>query len=89
LNPQFSDIDQTVKRLGRSYEVRGMLQKITSYDNATVGSGTILNEVQESYNSFGQLVAEYQNHSGAVDTSTTPKVQYGYDSGGHFSQSVR
>jgi hypothetical protein len=27
---------------------------------------------------FGQLITEYQSHSGVVNVSTTPKVQYGY-----------
>ena len=74
-------IDQTVKRLTRSYEVRGMLEKLGSYDNATVGSGTILNEVQFAYNDFGQLVTDYQEQSGAVNTGTSPKVQYAYADG--------
>jgi hypothetical protein len=46
-----------------------------------VGSGTVINEVQYAYSSFSQLITEYQSHSGAVNTSTTPKVQYAYDDG--------
>jgi hypothetical protein len=38
-------VDDAVKRIARTYEVRGMLLKITSYDNAAVGSGSVLNEV--------------------------------------------
>jgi hypothetical protein len=34
--------------------------------------------VQDAYNGLGQLTGEYQSHSGAVNTSTTPQVQYGY-----------
>jgi len=58
-----------------------MRKNLTSYDNATVGSGTVVNQVQHAYNDFSQLTADYQSHSGAVNVSTTPKVQYGYDSG--------
>jgi RHS repeat-associated protein len=76
-----SGVDGTVRRVSRSYEIRGMLEKLTSYDNAAVGSGTVINEVQYAYNSFSQLITEYQSHSGAVNTSTTPKVQYAYDNG--------
>jgi len=32
-------------------------------------------------NSFGQLVTEYESHSGAVNVSTTPNIQYGYADG--------
>ena len=74
-------VDQTVKRITRSYQVRGLLQNITSYDNATVGSGSVVNDVQYIYNTFSQLTTEYQSHSGAVNTGTTPKVQYAYASG--------
>jgi hypothetical protein len=70
-----------VRRISTTYEVRGLAEKITSYDNATVGSGTIVNEVQNAYNSFQQLITQYQSHSGAVNTGTTPKVQYAYASG--------
>jgi len=38
----------------------------------------VVNQVQRVFNGLGQLVTEYQSHSGAVDTSTTPKVQYWY-----------
>jgi RHS repeat-associated protein len=74
-------VDQAVKRITRSYEVRGLLQNVTSYDNATVGSGTVLNDVQFAYNDFAQLITEYQSHSGAVNTGGTPKVQYAYADG--------
>ena len=41
----------------------------------------MLNQVQLTYNTFGQLIEEQQEHAGAVSGST-PSVQYGYDSGG-------
>jgi YD repeat-containing protein len=34
--------------------------------------------VQDVFNGLGQLITEYQAHSGAVNTSTTAKVQYAY-----------
>jgi hypothetical protein len=34
--------------------------------------------VQQAYNGLGQLLTEYQVHAGAVNTSTTPRVQYAY-----------
>ena len=37
-----------------------------------------MNQVQRSFNGLGQLTKEYQSHSGAVNTSSTPKVQYAY-----------
>ena len=32
-----TDIDGAVRRTSTTYEVRGMREKVTSYDNATVG----------------------------------------------------
>ena len=58
-----------------------MLEKTTSWNGETVGSGSVVNEVQFTYNDFGQEKEDYQAHGGTVNTSTTPKVQYGYASG--------
>jgi hypothetical protein len=47
-------VDGAVRRIERSYEVRGMVEKITSYNSAT--SGSVVNQVQNVYNGFGQLI---------------------------------
>ena len=70
-----------MRRISTSYEVRGMREKITSWNGETVGSGSVVNEVQFAYNEFGQLIDDYQAHASAVNTSTTPKVQYAYANG--------
>ncbi|MBI4663653.1 MAG: RHS repeat-associated core domain-containing protein, partial [Verrucomicrobia bacterium] len=75
-----SNVDGAVRRLTRSYEARGLLEKLTSYDNATPGSGSVVNEVKYEYNGFMLLTKESQSHQGAV-TSSTPAVQYGYTDG--------
>ncbi|MCX7386349.1 MAG: hypothetical protein NTX48_06750, partial [Planctomycetales bacterium] len=66
-----------------------MVSTLTTWDNATVGSGTILNQVQNVYNDFGQQTHSYQAHAGSVNTSTTPKVQYSYASGAASSNTIR
>jgi hypothetical protein len=45
--------------------------------DAASGSN-IVNQVKRAYNGFGQLTREWQSHAGAVNTSTTPSVQYAY-----------
>src|SRR6185437_154829 len=40
----------------------------------------VANQVQDAYNGYGQLIAEYQNNAGAVNVSSTPAVLYGYNS---------
>jgi hypothetical protein len=71
-----------------TYEVRGMMELVTSYDNATVGSGTPLNQVKLTYNEFTQLTQESQDHGGTVSLSS-PNVQYVFASGGSSSNQVR
>jgi len=73
------DVDDTVQRIGLSYEVRGMVEKATSFSDAAGTS--VINEVQNEYNDFAQLSKQYQEYNGSVNTGTTPKVQYGYANG--------
>jgi RHS repeat-associated protein len=73
LGPQTLD---RVLRLETAYDTGGRPYLFTSYD-ATNG-GQVLNQVEQVYTGLGQLTAEYQAHGGAVNTSTTPKVQYAY-----------
>jgi len=80
--------DNAVLRISRTYEVRGMVATVTSYDNATPGSGTALNQCALTYNSFAQLTEEQQDHNGTVSGSS-PSVQYNYDSGGSSSNEIR
>ena len=83
-----SNTDGAVLQIATTYEIRGMVSMITSTDSGTPGSGTILNQVQFTYNVFAQLIEDQQSHSGAVG-SGTPSVQYAYDSGGSGSNEIR
>jgi RHS repeat-associated protein len=72
-------VDASVQRIGRSYEIRGLVYQITSYQDA---AGTVIaNQVQNEYNSFQQLVTQYQEHGGGVDPSTSPQVDYSFADG--------
>ncbi len=73
-------IDNSVRRISLEYTDRGQLGKVSSYTNATVGSGTLVNQVALSYNAFNQLAEDSQSHSGAV-SGGTPKVAYTYANG--------
>jgi RHS repeat-associated protein len=86
-----SGVDGAVRRVSTTYEVRGLVEKITTYDNAAIGSGSAVNEVVREYNDLGLIVKEYQEHSGAKSGST-PYVGYNYDtsaSGGEFTKGMR
>ncbi len=73
-------IDAAVRRIAVEYTDRGLLGKVTSHNNATVGAGVIVNQVALSYNAFNRLTEDAQSHSGAV-TGSTPKVGYSYANG--------
>ena len=74
-------VDGTVRRLSTTYEVRGLPETLTSWDNAAAGSKDVVNLVELAYTGCGQATHDYQSHSGAVNTSTTPNVQYAFASG--------
>jgi RHS repeat-associated protein len=67
-------VDGAVRRLTTAYDTGDRPYLDTSY-NAAVG-GSIVNQVQDAYNGFGQLTGEYQEHTGAVNTTTSPEAQY-------------
>ena len=69
-------VDTRVLRLQTAYDSQGNAYLFTSYDAASGGS--VVNQVQDVFNGLGQLTTEYQSHSGAVNPSTSPKVQYAY-----------
>ncbi len=68
-----------VRRITTAYEIRGLVFQITSYAD-TAGS-TVVNQVQNAYNGFQQLVTQFQQHGAAVNTSTSPNVQYAFADG--------
>jgi RHS repeat-associated protein len=69
-------VDGAVRRLETAYDTQGNAYLFTSYD-AAVG-GNVVNQVLRQFNGLGQLTREYQATGGAVNLSTTPKVQYAY-----------
>jgi hypothetical protein len=77
-NDTDSTLDLSASLVGYTYDTNGQLSTATVYYDSL--GGTILSQVQEVYNGLGQLIGEYQSHSGAVNTSTTPEVQYSYAS---------
>ena len=75
-----ADIDDSVLRISTTFNNRGLEETITTYDNATVGSGAIVNQVKKEYDAFNQMISDAQEHGGAVDASS-PKVTYTFSDG--------
>ncbi len=71
-----SSVDGSIRAIGTNYNSQGLPYQESSYSDAA--GTTVANQDQDVYNGLGQLTGEYQSVSGAVDTSTTPEVQYGY-----------
>ena len=67
-------VDQTVVALGAAYDSQGNPTLLTSYG----AGGSVVNQVQDVYDGLGNLVTQYQSHSGLVNTASTPAVQYQY-----------
>lgn len=67
-------VDGTVRKITRTYNSIGLLERLSSRDN----SDNVLNEVMYTYNANQDLHRIYQSHSGAVNTNTTPYIEYGY-----------
>ena len=84
-------VDGAVRRVSTTFDVRSLVEKITSYDNATIGSGNVVNEIVREYNDLAMVVNELQEHGGAKDANT-PYVGYNYDesaTGGEFTKGLR
>jgi hypothetical protein len=71
-------VDNSVLSIGWGYDDVGRVNQVTSYATAG-GSGTVANQVLYNFDGFGRKNAIYQNHSGTVDTGSTPSVQFQYD----------
>lgn len=71
-----SGVDNQVRRQETAFDSAGNAYLFTSY-NATT-SGSITSQISRAFNGLGQLTEEYQQHGAAVNTSTSPVVQYSY-----------
>jgi RHS repeat-associated protein len=74
-------LDMTVQSIAYEYNDQGQLWKVTSWDSPN-GSGNIVNQVEYSYDGWGNISRQWQSHSGQViDTglSQSPSVSYTYD----------
>ncbi len=60
------DFDGAVLRISRTYNSRGLPELVTQYNNATVGSGSVVDEVKYSYEDWGQLSKFEQDRNSTV-----------------------
>lgn len=61
-----SGIDTDVLRITTAYTTRGQVDTVTQYDNATAGSGSVVDEVQYSYDEWGNVSTFDQDWNSAI-----------------------
>lgn len=76
-----SGFDGAVRRISRTYASSGRPDLVTQYDNATVGSGSVVDEVSYSYDNWGNVSKFEQDRNsavGAVGSVDDYEVSYSY-----------
>ncbi|MFO0984308.1 MAG: hypothetical protein U1E76_21725 [Planctomycetota bacterium] len=61
-----SGFDGAVRRIARTYTSLGQELLVTQYDNATVGSGSVVNEVKTTYDDWGNVEKYEEDRDSAV-----------------------
>jgi RHS repeat-associated protein len=61
-----SGFDGAVLRISAAYNTRGQVETVTQYNNATVGSGSIVDEVKYTYDDWSNVTSFEQDRDSAV-----------------------
>ena len=61
--------DGDVRRISMAFDGSGRTEAVTQYDNATVGSGSVIDQVQYSYDGWGNVTNFEQDRNGEVGAS--------------------
>jgi RHS repeat-associated protein len=75
-----SGVDGSVLRLGKSYDSLSRTLARTSYSDT--GGTTVVNQVKNTYDSWGNVIKDEQEHVGAIVPGTTASYQVAYSDGG-------
>ncbi|MFO0826742.1 MAG: RHS repeat-associated core domain-containing protein [Phycisphaerales bacterium] len=76
-----SGVDQAVKRITYAFDAHGRVETTTTYDDATVGSGAVVNQVKSAWDAWGNLTSFKVDPDSAVGASggvPTKEVSYTY-----------
>ncbi|MEE9130850.1 MAG: RHS repeat-associated core domain-containing protein [Phycisphaerales bacterium] len=73
-----ADFDGAVRRISTTYDSLGRRQLVTQHDNATVGSGSVVDEVKFTYEDWGNVSKFEQDHDSAIGGSLLYDVDYTY-----------
>jgi len=70
--------DGQVRRITRAYDDHSRASTVTTYDNAAAGSGSIVNEVQSTYDGWGNLMTFGVDPDSAIAGSGIPTKTVSY-----------
>jgi RHS repeat-associated protein len=73
-------VDTAVQRLEYRYDAHGRMTLASSFSADT--GGVLLDQVARGYSGFGQLINEWQAHTGGAVAGVTPRVNYVYTNAG-------
>ncbi|MCP3936341.1 MAG: hypothetical protein GY708_13325 [Actinomycetia bacterium] len=73
-----SGFDGDVRRISTTYDDLGRRELITQYDNATVGSGSVTDEVKYTYEGWGYISKIEQDNDSAVAPSGGDEYEISY-----------
>ncbi|MEE8153797.1 MAG: hypothetical protein V3T53_02430 [Phycisphaerales bacterium] len=77
-----ADFDGAVRRISTTYNNRGQRELVTQYDNATVGSGSVVDEVKFTYEDWGNVSKFEQDHDSAIGGTLLYDIDYTYQHAG-------
>jgi RHS repeat-associated protein len=74
-----SGFDGAVRRISTTYLTRGLVNKVTQYDTATVGSGSLVDDVKYTYDDWGNLSQFKQDVDSDLDGSASGRAAFQVD----------
>ena len=92
--PAGSAVDTTVQSIGTAYDDLGRVSTVTSYGGVEGPGSNVVNQVQDVYDGWGNVVQEWQASDGPLDETDptdpnyTPSVKYAYLDGASTDDGV-
>jgi RHS repeat-associated protein len=71
-----SGLDNAVLRIATTYTSRGQVEKVTQYSNATVGSGSVVDDVKYVYDDWGNVTNFKQDVDSDLDISPANQASF-------------
>ncbi len=74
-----SGFDGAVRRISTTYLSRGLVNKVTQYDNAAAGSGNLVDDVKYTYDDWGNIYEFKQDVDSDLDGSASGRAAFQVD----------